>query len=149
MYTLRPAQPQDDAAIRQMVNRARLNPFSLNWQRFIVAESAQGQVIGCGQIKLHGDGSRELASLAVAPDWQLRGVARAIITHLVENHPKPIYLMCRSSLGLFYVKFGFRVIEEAGMPPYFRRISRIYRWTRRWLGWLNREGEGLLVMKIT
>jgi N-acetylglutamate synthase-like GNAT family acetyltransferase len=131
-----------------MVNRARLNPFSLDWRRFIVAESAQGQVIGCGQIKPHADGSRELASLVVAPDWQLRGVARTIIMHLLENHPKPIYLTCRASLGLFYVKFGFRVIEEAGMPLYFCRISRVYRWWKRWLGWLNRDGEGLLVMKI-
>jgi len=143
MYKLRPAVRADSGAIRALVYQAWLNPFGLNWRRFVVAESAQGQVIGCGQVKAHSDHSRELASIVVAPDWRLRGVARALIEHLVDAHPKPLYLTCRSSLGKFYLRFGFRVIEEAKMPPYFQRISQLYRFIRRFFP----TGEGLLVMK--
>jgi N-acetylglutamate synthase-like GNAT family acetyltransferase len=143
MYKLRQAVRADSGAIRALVYQAWLNPFGLNWRRFVIAESAQGQVIGCGQVKVHGDGSRELASIVVSPDWRLRGVAKALIEHLVGTHPKPIYLTCRSSLGKFYLRFGFRVIEEAKMPPYFQRISRLYRLFRRFFP----TGEGLLVMK--
>jgi amino-acid N-acetyltransferase len=143
MYKLRPAARADSGAIRALVYQAWLNPLSLNWRRFVVAESAQGQVIGCGQVKVHSDDSQELASIVVSPDWRLRGVARAVIEHLVSIHPKPIYLTCRSSLGKFYLRFGFRVIEEAKMPPYFQRISRLYRFLRR----LFPQGDGLLVMK--
>lgn len=142
MYKLRPAKRADSGAIRALVYQSWLNPFGLNWRRFLVAESAQGQVIGCGQVKVHGDKSRELASIVVAPDWRLRGVGRALIEALVENHPKPIYLTCRSSLGKFYLHFGFRVIDEAKMPPYFQRISRVFRFFQR----LAPRGEGLLVM---
>ena len=143
MYSLRQAQRTDSATIRLLVNREHLNPLSLDWQHFVVAESAQGQIVGCGQVKTHFDGSRELASIVVAPDWRLRGVAKAIIEHLLAAYPGEIYLTCRSTLGVFYMRFGFRVVEEADMPPYFRRISRLSRWLLR----LLRSKEGLLVMK--
>lgn len=143
MYRLRPARRADAKAIRAMVLQERLNPFGIHWQRFIIAESAQGQVIGCGQVKTHADGSRELASLVVAPAWRLRGVGRAIIQHLVQIHPAPLYLICRASLAQFYLRFGFRAIAESDMPPYFKLVSRLYRGLR----WLHRNREALLVMK--
>lgn len=143
MYQLRPAYPADAPAIRALVVQARLNPMVLRWRSFVVAESAQGQVIGCGQIRQHGAGVRELASIVVHPEWRLRGVARAIIERLLASQSGPIYLMCRADLGAFYVRFDFRVVEEANMPAYFRRISRMFRWLRR----INRSSPGLLVMK--
>ena len=143
MYTLRPALRGDARAIRALVTRAHLNPFGLDWRRFVVAESAQGELIACGQVKPHQDGAYELASIAVLPAWQLRGLARAVIEHLLAANPGALYLMCRASLGKFYMRFGFRVVEEANMPGYFRSISRLFRWLKR----LRPGGEGLLVMK--
>ena len=55
----RPARDRRDGG-----QAAGLNPFSLGWPRFLVAEDG-GRVVGVAQIKPHGDGSRELASLAV------------------------------------------------------------------------------------
>jgi amino-acid N-acetyltransferase len=143
MYTLRPAERADAAIIRSLVNREHLNPLDLDWRHFIVAESAQGQVIGCGQIKIHSDGSHEMASIVVAPDWRLRGVGKALIDTLMASYPGDLYLTCRSQLGVFYMRFGFRVVEEANMPPYFRRLSRLARWAVRLLG----SKESMLVMK--
>lgn len=143
MYALRPARRSDAGEIRLLVNQAHLNPVGLDWRRFIIAESAQGRLIACGQVKPHAGGIYELASIAVAPAWQLRGVGRAIIENLLAAHPGALYLMCRASLGKFYMRFGFRVVEEANMPPYFRIISRLFRWLKR----LHPGGEALLVMK--
>lgn len=140
---VRQARVHDQKTIRSLVWGAKLNPLDLNWARFIVAVDADDKVIGCGQIKIHSDDSYELASLAVAPDWRRRGVARHIIETLLMQNPGTLYLMCRSGLGPFYIRFNFRAIEEAQMPVYFRRISRVFRWLRKFR--LSRQS--LLVMR--
>jgi N-acetylglutamate synthase-like GNAT family acetyltransferase len=99
--------------------------MALSWPRFLVAESAAGQFIGCGQLKPHSDGSLELASLAVIPEWRGKGVARSLIQALMGKALRPLYLTCRGELGPFYAKFGFRVLRRDEMPPYFRRLSRL------------------------
>jgi N-acetylglutamate synthase-like GNAT family acetyltransferase len=140
---LRPATEDDSKTIRQLVRIGEINPTGLKWQRFIVAETSEGQVIGCGQIKSHGDGSDELASIVVHPDWRGQGVAREIIEHFLATHSGDLYLMCRANMGPMYEKFDFHAIEVDEMPRYFRRIMRM-------LGFLDRvrsDGEGVLIMK--
>ncbi len=141
MFTLRAATSDDAAAIRGLIRQVRINPMGLDWRRFVLAVSPEGEMIGCGQVKPHGDGSRELASIAVIPAQRGQGVARAIIQHLLAANPGTLYLTCRASLSPLYTKFGFRVIQEAEMPPYFRRISRLARLMTRWVG------DGLAVMR--
>jgi N-acetylglutamate synthase-like GNAT family acetyltransferase len=143
MFKLRPATEDDAAVIRKLVRIGQINPTGLKWQRFIVAESPEGQVIGCGQVKSHGDGSDELASLVVHPDWRGQGIARAIIEHFSATHEGDIYLMCRSNLGPLYEKFGYKSVPPEEMPRYFQRIIRM-------LGLLDRvlsDGERVLIMK--
>lgn len=142
-FTIRPATAGDGPDIRSLVRLARINPIGLDWVRFVVAGTPEGELIGCGQIKTHADGSRELASIAVFPRWRGRGAARAIIEHLLVISPGTLYLTCRSSLGPFYEKFGFRAIGEGEMPGYFRRIYRLI----RVFGVLPFLHSGLLVMK--
>jgi GNAT superfamily N-acetyltransferase len=76
-------------------------------------------------VKPHGDGTRELASLAVQPAYRGQGVARQLIEHLLAHHPPPLYLTCRSRLQPLYEKFGFRAVPPADLPLYFRRIARL------------------------
>lgn len=140
---LRPAEASDFPAIRDLIRRVRINPLALDWRRFVIAVDENDQMIGCGQIKPHDDGAYELASIAVEPAWRGRGVARAIIEHLLAAHPGVLYLTCRSELESFYRPFGFRPIEAAEMPPYFRRIYRLARWIVR----LRFERGSMLVMK--
>lgn len=121
--TLRPARDADAAAIRAIIRRARLNPLGLRWRRFLVAD-AQGRVVGTGQIKPHGDGSRELASIAVVPDFQRRGIAHQIITALLAGEAGALYLTCQDRMEGFYARYGFRRIGRAAMTPYFRRLAR-------------------------
>ena len=122
---MRPAGPEDEARIKQLIHEAHINPIGLDWQRFILATTTEGAVIGCGQIKPHRDGSSELASIVVDPDWRDRGIASRIIEHLVDSHSGKLYLTCRGSLEPFYERFGFVTLPLEEMPPYFRRISRL------------------------
>ena len=55
--TYRPAQASDEAAIKALIRTVNINPMGLKWQRFLVALDKNGQLIGCGQIKSHRDGS--------------------------------------------------------------------------------------------
>jgi len=144
MVQLRPASETDAPGIRALVHQAQLNPLDLDWPRFTVAVSQDGELVGCGQVKTHRDGSRELASIVVAPAFRNQGIARAIIEHLMARHPGILYLTCRSSLGPFYERLGYRRVQQDEMPQYFRRVSRLFRL-------LNKahiiSREGLLVMR--
>lgn len=144
MIRLRPATEADAPGIRALVHQAQINPLGLDWPRFIVAVNPEGELVGCGQVKTHRDGSRELASIVVAPAYRNQGVARTIIEHLTARHPGTLYLTCRQSLGLFYEKFGYQIIQQDEMPVYFRRISHLFRLMSktRIVG-----GESLLVMR--
>ena len=118
--------------------------MGLDWKRFVVAVNDRDEMVGCGQLKPHGKDILELASLAVYPQFRGQGVARAIIEHLLADSPRPLYLMCESSLGPLYEKFGFRRIEYDEMPRYFQRISKLAGIVTT----LARRDERLLVMKL-
>jgi len=126
--TLRPATAKDAAAIRSLIHTVGINPMSLNWQRFIIAINDGGEMLGCGQIKPHGDGTHEMASIAVWPRFQGQRVGRAIIQHLLASAQPPLYLTCRAALRPYYERFDFQSLDSAQMPPYFRRLWRIAQW---------------------
>ena len=144
MITIRPAELSDQQAIQKLIRQAHINPTGLAWERFPVAVDDTGKVIGCGQIKPHADGSRELASIAVIPEYRQQGIASALIKELLAKSTGEIYLMCRSSLGPFYERFDFRPVEGEDMPPYFKRMKRLARLIKS----LDKNGESLLVMKL-
>lgn len=133
-YSLRPARAEDSPAIHALIREADINFTGLDWQRFVLAVTPEGTPIGCGQIKPHRDGSQELASIAVTEGWRGRGVARALIEHLLANHRGPLYLMCDDELPPFYEKFGFRILTLEEMPRYFRRAMKMMTPAFRLLG---------------
>ena len=145
-YALRPAREEDFDSIKGLIHSAGINPLGLDWQRFVVAVDAEDRVIATGQIKPHGRDVHELASIAVAPDHQGKGIARAIIEHLLEDSPRPLYLTCRSRLEPLYEKFGFQAIPYEEMPRYYQRISRLVGLAQA-VARLG-EGDGLSVMKL-
>src|SRR5688572_32288073 len=144
MMTIRPARETEAAQIRDLICSVGINPMGLDWKRFVVAVNDRDEMIGCGQIKPHGQDVLELASIAVYPEQREKGVARAIIEHLLKNSPRPLYLMCESSLGSLYEKFGFQAISYDDMPRYFQRISKLAGLATT----LARREERLLIMKL-
>jgi N-acetylglutamate synthase-like GNAT family acetyltransferase len=143
VFTIQPAKFEHANQIRNLVLRSGINPTGLDWKRFLVAESTDSGFIGCGQIKAHADGTHELASIAVEPKWRGRGVARAIIEALLVSYAGELFLMCQSSLGAMYEKFGFVGITETEMPTYFRRVSKLAGVVAN----LAKSNERLLVMR--
>src|SRR5688572_22127040 len=144
MIAIRPAREADASQIRDLIHLVGINPMGLDWKRFIVAVNDHDEMIGCGQLKPHGPDVLELASLAVYPGHQGKGVARLIIEHLLKDSPRPLYLMCESGLGPMYEKFGFHPILYEDMPRYFQRISKL----AGLVATLAQREERLLIMKL-
>ncbi len=100
--------------------------MGLDWQRFIIAETEENIFAGCGQLKTHSHGVLELASIAVVPKYQGQGLGKIIITYLLKQAPRPLYLTCRDKLGSYYQQFGFRVVENDNeLPSYFLRLRKL------------------------
>lgn len=143
-YEVRPALQSESPHIKHLIHEGGINPMGLDWRRFLVAVEENGQVIGCGQLKPHGQDILELASIAVTPNYQKQGVAREIIEMLLEQSPRPLYLMCIEHNGPMYEKFGFRAIELDEMPRYFQRMRKLFDLSKA----LRKIDEGLWVMKL-
>jgi N-acetylglutamate synthase-like GNAT family acetyltransferase len=145
--TIRPATEADQPTITRMIAEARINRMSLNWPNFVVArddDSEDGAIVGVGQVKAHGDGSRELASIAVVPARQRQGIGRAIIETLLAREPGvALYLTCRRELQSYYEPFGFQLLVPSEYPPYFRRIVPLVNAAMR----LLRFGTQIVVMR--
>ena len=124
---LRKANQSDQKTIRRMIWNAGINPLQLDWRHFVMATDAGGRVVGCIQVKTHGDGTRELASLVVLPEWRGQGIARQLIDYMLGVNAPPLYLTCESRLESLYRRFGFQALTLAEMPPYFHRLARIMR----------------------
>ncbi|HEV2034208.1 MAG TPA: GNAT family N-acetyltransferase [Candidatus Dormibacteraeota bacterium] len=144
--SIRSATQADQATIRRLVREANINPMSLDWPNFVVAEE-DGMIVGVGQVKTHRDGSRELASIAVVPARQGQGIARALIETLLAREPGVVlYLTCRRELEGLYQRFGFRTLKRAEYPPYFRRmipmINLVMRPLGTWILVMRREATG-------
>lgn len=144
---LRPAVRSDQWTIRRIVWLALINPLDLDWRRFVVAE-IEGRCVGVGQVKSHSGGLRELASIAVIPEWQGCGISSAIIRELLARESGPVYLTCRVELESYYERFGFHRLSIAEMPAYFRRfygLSRAFTWIPG-IGWrlkiIVMQGQG-------
>jgi len=144
MTNIRRARESESTQIKDLIHLVGINPMDLDWKRFVVAVNNSDEMIGCGQLKTHGKDILELASLAVYPEQQGKGVGRTIIQYLLKKSPRPLYLMCESSVGPLYEKFGFRGVSYEDMPRYFQRISRLARLATA----LARREERLLVMKL-
>jgi N-acetylglutamate synthase-like GNAT family acetyltransferase len=119
---IRPAREMDQAEITRIVRSSNINPFGLRWPRFLVAEDL-GRIVGVGQVKQHGDGSRELASIAVIPEYRHKGIATAVVNALLARESGVLYLTCRRQMEPFYNRFGFVTVGRDEMSPYFRRIA--------------------------
>jgi N-acetylglutamate synthase-like GNAT family acetyltransferase len=145
--TIRPATPADAGAIRGLVNGARLNPRDLDWRRFLVAEDG-GAVVACAQVRVHAGGSRELASVAVAPARQGEGIGRLVSEAAIAREPvRPLYLYTESRTESFWARFAFATIDGGEIPADMRGALRFARVATRIYGLLTRRRIWIVVMR--
>lgn len=140
--SLRNATENDQPKITALINKVRINPRNLDWERFIIAED-NGAMVGCGQIKPHSDGSKELASIAVEPEYQGKGVGSMVMKALLEREPGELYLTCLRHNVTYYQRFGFRELKFEEFPPDMKRMfrfARVVMWVMRIDGCVMRRG---------
>jgi amino-acid N-acetyltransferase len=113
-YSIRPAIEADAPTIRRMVMAERLDPTSLDWRHFLVAERDR-QIVGIGQIKDY-PGAQELGSLVVLPAYRGQGIAAALIAALEARAGRPLYLLCQDKMTTYYAQFGYRTIAWLDAP---------------------------------
>jgi N-acetylglutamate synthase-like GNAT family acetyltransferase len=102
---IRSALESEQETINQMVKDAGLDPTSLHWSHFKVAEQ-DGQIVGIGQIRPYPRG-HELGSLAVLELFRKQGVGGMLIHALLADETGDVYLETVSHNESYYGKFGF------------------------------------------
>jgi amino-acid N-acetyltransferase len=123
---VRHATAGDQTAISRLVHQARLNPRSLDWRRFVIAEAA-GAPIGVAQLRRHPDGSRELASLVVLAEHRDRGVAGRMIDALLNDEPGPVFTLVDRRYAQHFTRWDFHPVDPADLPRSIARQLRIGR----------------------
>jgi GNAT superfamily N-acetyltransferase len=136
---------------------ARLPRFSLyrtlspllrsgrDWWNCLVAVSDEGKVIGCVLIRSHRGGWYEVTSVTVDREWRRRGVATTLLSHILQESPRPLWGTCPEVLIPFYHRFGAVAVDQADlMPPFIRRRWRWFAFYMR----LFRKRGSLAVMML-
>ena len=87
-------------------------------KEYIVAEAADGSLVGTGSLKVYSAQLAEIAALAVREDQQGRGVGKAIVEALLVSARamglSEVFGLTRKPL--FFMRLGFRVAEKEQFP---------------------------------
>jgi amino-acid N-acetyltransferase len=124
--TIRPAREEDQEIIVSFIHQAKLNPRNLKWQNFLVAEE-NGQIVGIRQVKVYEQGTREVASGFVLPEYRRRGISGQLMKALLARETGPLYTMVNEKRAPYYEQFGFQRVEISQLPSDFRKEYRIGR----------------------
>jgi amino-acid N-acetyltransferase len=115
---LRPARAKDQPMIKAMIREARLDPTSLKWQNFTVAESDR-QIVGIAQVKPFAD-CREFGSFVVRSEWRSQGVGKLLIEAVLARETGDVYLMCNAPMMTYYRNYNFEPIGVGTAPGMLR-----------------------------
>ncbi|MFD1714829.1 amino-acid N-acetyltransferase [Amnibacterium flavum] len=88
-------------------------------QEFVIAEDADGELIGCGALHVIWEDIGEVRTLAVRESSLRRGVGRALLTRLEEEAAELglTRLFCLTFETEFFGRNGFLPIGEQVVPP--------------------------------
>lgn len=88
-------------------------------QEFRVAETTEGEIIGCGALHVMWQDLGEVRTLAAATDWLGKGVGHAILQS-IEQHAGELglsRLFCLTFETTFFGRHGFEPIAEDVVAP--------------------------------
>jgi amino-acid N-acetyltransferase len=127
-FTVRPARTADVRAIHRMLEPYVQRRILLGKdivvlyeavQQFLVAEDANGVLIGCGALHVMWDDLGEIRTLIVDDAWLHRGVGRALVEGL-EEQARTLglsRLFCLTFEVDFFTRRGFAPIGEHVVDP--------------------------------
>lgn len=87
-------------------------------QEFRVAETADGELVGCGALHVIWDDIGEVRTLAAARDWRGKGVGHSLLTRL-ESDARELgltRLFCLTFEVGFFTEHGYAEIGEGVVP---------------------------------
>jgi len=122
--SIRHAVEADQATIVSFIRQAKINPRNLHWENFLVAEE-NGQVIGIRQVKVHPQGTREIASGFVLPEYRRRGISARLMEELFARETGTLYTMIDEKWAPYYEQFGFQRVAMNQLPSDFRKEYRV------------------------
>jgi N-acetylglutamate synthase-like GNAT family acetyltransferase len=117
---IHPAIEADQPTIVSLIRQAKINPRNLHWERFLVVEE-NNQIVGIRQVKVHKQGTREVASGFVLPEYQHRGISALLMNEILSRETGTLYLMCAKRWKKYYEQFGFRDAKLTELPADFHR----------------------------
>ena len=88
-------------------------------QEFRVAETADGELVGCGALHVIWDDIGEVRTFAAARDWRGKGVGHALLARL-EDDARELGLrrmFCLTFEVGFFTEHGYSEIGESLVPP--------------------------------
>jgi len=115
------ARPSDTDRVLDLLTRNRLPVDGLreHLATTTIARDETGEIVGSAALELYADGAL-LRSVAVAPQWQGRGLGHALTDAAIrlarDRHVPAIYLLTTTA-ERFFPQFGFERIERADVPP--------------------------------
>ena len=124
--SIRHAVEADQPTIVSFVRQAKINPRNLHWQNFLVAEE-ENKIVGVRQVKVHAQGTCEVASGFVLPEYRRQGISALLMNELLARETGPLYTMVNEKRALYYEQFGFRRVEASQLPSDFLKEYRIGR----------------------
>ena len=88
-------------------------------QEFFVAQTASGEVIGCGALHVFWEDLGEVRTLTVAPGFQKKGVGHALLETLEEEAKRLglTRLFCLTFEDEFFLRHGFALHEDVLVDP--------------------------------
>lgn len=125
---IRRARPADVRTIRQLVDRYAAQRILLSKetvtlyedvQEFWVAEEPGGAIVGCGALHVMWEDLAEVRTLATHPDWVGRGIARAVLSTLLDvaRELGISRVFCLTFEVEFFKRHGFEVVDGSVVPP--------------------------------
>ena len=144
--TIRPAVQADQQMIVSFIDQAKLNPRNLKWQNFLVAEDS-GKIVGIRQVKVYEQGTREVASGFVLPEYRRQGISAALMKALLAQETGPLYTMVNEKRAPYYEQFGFRRVDVSQLPAEFRREYRIGRVVTTLMSLFRKERVRIVPLK--
>jgi amino-acid N-acetyltransferase len=127
-FTVRPARTTDVRGIHRMLEPYVQRRILLGKdivvlyeavQQFVVAETTDGTLIGCGALHVMWDDLGEIRTLIVSDEWLHRGVGRRIVEAL-EDAARTLglsRLFCLTFETEFFTRRGFSEIGEHVVDP--------------------------------
>lgn len=128
-FTLRPARTSDVPGIKRLVaplaeERILMAKETVAYyegiQELRVAESSEGELIGCGALHVMWEDLAEIRTLAAADSWRGRGVGHALVKRLLEEARAlgVSRVFCLTFEVGFFQRHGFEVMaDQSAVDP--------------------------------